>query len=153
MLWYFSDPFWVCKLWHVQSLNWVIFWVIGLSSLTVSVGQQTRRHTVICVFKPQFQRKECSRTMDSLEATGTSIRPGSGPAAASLHHHPALFIESESAPDPVLIIIGRRYTKGIIVTTTITMKFCYNQRMQSKPLSKTKWTHWRGESVQGQEGG
>lgn len=62
--------------------------------------------------------------MDSLEATGTSIRPRSGPAAVPLHHPPALFMESESAPDPILKIVGRRYKKGIIVSTTITMKFC-----------------------------
>jgi len=96
---------------------------------------------LICVFRPQFQGKGCSRTTDSAEATGTSIRPRSSPAALLLHHHPPLLTGSESAPDPILIIMGRRYTKSTVVSTTITVNSFCNEMMQSKPQSKTKQTH------------
>lgn len=75
--------------------------------------------------------------MGSLGATGTSIRPSSGPAAVPLHIHPALFLKSEPVPDPILIIIDRRYTEAIIVCNTTTME---TQMMQSKPLPEVKWT-------------
>lgn len=88
---YCSVSFWVCKLWCVQYLN-SDFWVKSLSPEIASVRQQTRKLTVICVFKPHFQRKGHRRAMSSLEATGTSIRPSSGLAVVPLHIHSALFI-------------------------------------------------------------